>query len=187
MQCILCLYIHRWFGYYICVGVLDEKGERGQQTSNGVVAGRRILAPTQVDNDPGDVAQECDGYCGRDEAEQGLDDAHLHDQVAALRTVADYVAESPDRLFAHVLIGRLEQAQEVLDRARHDHRLGLCGRAGRDIGQRPCRLELQLRLVVFGQAVDKHWQHVCLDDLIDRRILVARQQFSFVVVVFVEG
>ena len=95
--------------------MLYEKSECGKQLSDGFFGWRRILAATQVDDHPGDVAQKRHGYVGRDELQQGLHDAQLDDQIAAVRPVTDDVAQRPHGLLAHVLVRRLQEAQKMLD------------------------------------------------------------------------
>jgi hypothetical protein len=106
---------------------------------------------------------------------QRLDNAQLDDGIAALRPVADYVAQSPGGLFTNVLLRRFKEAKEVLDRARyHD---GLQRRARGDVSEHPCGLELEIGLIVFGEAVDEDGQHARLNDLVDRWVLV-RGEFA---------
>lgn len=75
---------------YIYIGVVveNETGERGQELLDGVLGRWRLLAATQVDNDPRDVAQERERYLGPDEREQRLDHAQPNNQIAALRSVS---------------------------------------------------------------------------------------------------
>ena len=102
---------------------------------------------------------------------QRLDNAQLDDEIATLRPVADYAAQGPDGLFTNVLLGRFKEAKEVLDRARNHDGFGLHRRARGDVGEHPCGFELEIRLIVFSEAVDEDGQHAGLNDLVDRRVL----------------
>ena len=117
----------------IGVGVVDEGVEGGQQLADGVDVRRRVLVAAQVDDDPGDVAQETDGYRVGDKVQQDRHDAQTDDVVAQVRPVADDVAQRPDGLFAHVGVRRVQQRQEQRHRVGLHHRLRLRRRPRRDV------------------------------------------------------
>jgi len=103
--------------------VLDQKGQRGQKLLDSFFRRRRILAATQIDNDPGHISEERHRNVGADELQKRSDHAQFDDKVATVGSVADDVAERPDRLLADVLVGRVQEAQEVLDGAGEHDRL----------------------------------------------------------------
>lgn len=42
--------------------MVDQSIEGGQELANGIYVRWRILVTTEIDNDPGDVAEEADRY-----------------------------------------------------------------------------------------------------------------------------
>lgn len=61
-----------------------------------------VLVAAQIDDNPGDVAQEADGNIRFNERQKRRNDAALDDIIAQLRSIADDVSESPDCLFAYI-------------------------------------------------------------------------------------
>ena len=88
---------------HINVTVVDKHVECRQNLPDGLYWRRRVLVPAQIHHNPRHVAQERDWDFRVDEAEQGLDDAEPDDVVTQVRTVANYVAQGPNSLLAHIL------------------------------------------------------------------------------------
>jgi hypothetical protein len=71
----------------------------------------------------------------------------------------------------------LEQLDKERDAALVDDGLTLSGSASRHVGQSPSGLELQLRVLTLLHEFDHLWDQTCVDDFLDGRVLLHRQNF----------
>lgn len=84
------------------IGVVYEMTECWKDLIDGLQGRWWVLVTAKIDNHPGDVAQEADGNVGLHERQQRRHDAHLNDIISQMRSIADDVAECPDRLLADI-------------------------------------------------------------------------------------
>lgn len=87
--------------------------------------------------------------------QQRGEQALLQRVVSADGRVSGHVAQRPDRLLAHLLVRRAQQGDQHRHCSRLHHTARLNRRAGRHVGQRPCRLELRATRLVSAQLMSR--------------------------------
>ncbi len=162
-------------GEDLLVLLVDELGE-GRQGGAHAVEVRLGLAAAKVGQGPGGVAQHGHFGLALELHEQRLHGARVEHQVAAGRGVAGDVAQGPHGLLPHVVVGAHEESDEGGHGAVLDDHLGVLGRPGCDVGEGPGGLELQRGRVVPLQELNEARDHARVDDLLDGRVLLEREQ-----------
>jgi len=89
---------------YAGVSVVDEHAKGWEHFSDGGDWGWRVFVATQVDQDPGDVAQEGERNLWLYEVEQRRHDALADHKVSEARSIAYNVAQSPYCLLADIWV-----------------------------------------------------------------------------------
>mmetsp|Transcript_45701 Transcript_45701/g.148556 ORF Transcript_45701/g.148556 Transcript_45701/m.148556 type:complete len:391 (-) Transcript_45701:305-1477(-) len=155
----------------------DELREDGERADD-VRPLRLGFAAAQVGERPRRVAQHRHLGRGLQLLEQRLQRALREHQVAALGRVTRDVAERPDGLLPHVVVGRHQELHKDGHRPVGDHHPRVLRRARRDVGQRPRALKLQHRVVAALQELHKARDDARGDHLLDGRRALDRQQLS---------
>lgn len=78
--------------------------------------------------------------------------------------------QNTHRLLADVIVRAHEQTHEDRDGALLDHHPRVFARAAGDVGERPRRLELQRRVVIALEELDKLGHDPGIDHVLDRRV-----------------
>mmetsp|Transcript_109293 Transcript_109293/g.303977 ORF Transcript_109293/g.303977 Transcript_109293/m.303977 type:complete len:398 (-) Transcript_109293:81-1274(-) len=160
---------------HLLVRVRHQLGQDRDERGDGAQI-RLWLAAAQVAQRPRRVAQHgqfvrtaCDALYDRRR------DARTEDHVAHGTAVARDVAQGPDALLADIVVRGRKQSDELLHRTCvHDH-ARLLARARRDVGKGPCRLELDLVVVVAAEQLDQARHEAAVDHGRDRRVALDRQ------------
>ena len=84
---------------------MDQHVEGGKNFLDGVLGRGRVLVPAQVDDHPGDIAQERDGDLGVDETQQRLNNSKGNDVISQGRAVTNNVACSGPKKSVKICLG----------------------------------------------------------------------------------
>lgn len=147
----------------------DHVAQHGDGVLDVVVFGERA-APAQVGERPAAVLDE--GLIGQllgdfDQVDQS---ARPDDGVPVEDAVGGDVSDGPDRLLNNPHIRRLQQLHEERNSSLVDDALALNGGAGRDIGERPGGLELQLRVLHLLHIPDHLGDESGVNNRLDGRV-----------------
>ena len=151
--------------HLLVVGVHQPR-ERGERVAEELKLGLR-LAAAKVGEGPRGVAEHGELGVLVELLQERVKRVLREHEIAALGGVASDVAEGPHRLLADVVGGRSEELDEDGDRSRIDDDAGVLGGSGRDVGERPRSLELELGERLALEKLDKVGHHASLDDLLD--------------------
>lgn len=135
------------------------------------------LATAEVAQSPGSVAEHAQLAAVTKEGQKWLESTARQDVVAACWGVTSNVTESPNGLFADIWLVTAEKLDEDWDGTGLDDDLGLLSRAGGDVGQSPCSLELN-KSVWGAEKLHEAADNAGLDDLLDRWVSLLRKELS---------
>mmetsp|Transcript_29319 Transcript_29319/g.62346 ORF Transcript_29319/g.62346 Transcript_29319/m.62346 type:complete len:378 (+) Transcript_29319:679-1812(+) len=154
---------------------VDEVRECAQSWRHPL-EGRRRLAAAEVGERPGRIPHHGCLLRLAEDRHDRVEAPALEHEVTEVRRVAGNVPKSPDRLLAHVVVGRLEQLHKDGQGAVfHDDACLFC-RARGDVREYPRRFELQ---VGAGDLLEKDHEarhHSGTDHLLDGGILLDAQE-----------
>lgn len=112
------------------------------RSSHQLPVGLRGLAPAEIAQSPGGVAEHADLVVFAEKGQQGTESTLLENVVPALRAVTSDVAQSPDSLFPDIEDWGREQLDKFGDSLGADNDLSVLSGARGDVGERPRGLEL---------------------------------------------
>lgn len=129
----------------------------------------RGLAPAEVAESPGGIAEHAQLAAVSQEVEQGLEGATAQDVVTACGAIAGNVSKSPDGLLPDIGFRACKKLDKDGDSTGLDNDLSLCGTAGRNVCESPGSLKLD-EGVGRPQELDESCNDTRIDNFLNRGI-----------------